>query len=316
MSFSSKQWINRLSALLGQLLNNTPVEIEDAEKTHDSQKSYAVQFNQAATVLVNQCLEMVAVRLRFSLQDYSLMVFNDSSRTLLAFREAGVKFTAIVHGLWLQFPQEPRLLPMVRGGLLVVPLMELDEKLMSGELAPSTARALLRTYRDISKKLGWNENGELDLLFSTPERRLAYAEEAHKRSQALAYLDEIHGFINSAQDLVTMTRKIAGGHKLHPKQQAKLDALRKWIGLNRQDITSKIQALDTEYGEPLLAQSNGLLLELLKPIEQIALEVRASIERPPQPARKKHRRKRADKVAALTAMSATETVIEPEQIAA
>lgn len=277
MSFSSKQWIAHLTALFTQIATDQPVEITEAAPDHDATKSFLDQFHDAAMKLIGECLDIASLRLRSDVRELNALTFFDTERTVAAFREAGVKWTAVVHG-FQQAHQGHRLYPIFRGGLLIPLLKSLETRLEAGDIAPHAARAMLRQFGEVSKKLNWNEDGALNVFFAGPEAILYKAQAKHEEAQALKNLPEIEGFIRSVADYDMMKRKLALGHKLHPKQQTKMDALKRWIDLNSNEYFAMIEKLPRENREQLLAKVQKLLEEINKPMEQLASELAASAQ--------------------------------------
>lgn len=290
MQLTSKQWIALLVSLFVQQRDNVALPQSEGADPNAPEIPFGKQYADAIQQLIAACLLIVKNRLGLPDDFVDYHSLGMQTRSLAAFREASVKWNAIVHGVRMQLADADPV-PVSRAALILSLIDDLQERLVENRVKDHTAKQAIRFYRELITTLNWNDHPAVEEKLVELERLAGRREFELEQERAVADLPEIEGYIRSVGELNIMNRKLAAGHKLHPKQMVKVDALRKWVHLNRKDILAKIERLPGELQGKLIIQVHALLVEIEKPIEQLKAEVLAA-PRATQPARKKHRRKK------------------------
>ena len=207
-SMKAKEWIAKL----------VPLARNDAG---------AEEYQQLVQALTTECVEIFKVRLRNINTDWRR---TSDERMIAAFREASVKWDAVVHGVQVELQGTPPF-PLMRGALLLPHLTSLLEDIQNNRITHQSARAMQKFLVTAAERLGWNRFPYLHALFNMLDARL--------QSGASA---QIKGYVESMQRYHHLRQRQAEG-TLTPQELATIPQLEMWLINNRRETMSELNGM-------------------------------------------------------------------------
>lgn len=178
--------------------------------------------------LTSECLAIFKLRLKNIDTDWRRTA---DERMIAAFREAAVKWDAVVHGVQIEL-NTPAPFPLMRGALLLPHLTSLLEDVNNKRINQQAARGMQRFLLIAADRLGWNRHLFLKALFDMLELRLSIGATA-----------QIQTYVDSLARYRTLRGRIENGPPLSPAEYNMLSGLEQWLLNTRRETMSEFNSL-------------------------------------------------------------------------
>lgn len=188
----------------------------------------ADEYVNTVEALTSECLAIFKLRLKNIDQDWRRTA---DERMIAAFREAAVKWDAVVHHVQIELGT-PAPFPLMRGALLLPHLTSLLEDVNNKRINQQAARGMQRFLKVAADRLGWDRYLFLKALFDMLELRLSIGATA----QLQTYIDTLARYR-------TLRNRKDSGETLTPAECNMLSGLEQWLLNTRRETMSEFNSL-------------------------------------------------------------------------